>query len=887
MVFFSGVEGTIGRGGTSKPTSDRGKIKTKYGRITERWTEQGPLNFAPAYGVDGRNCPTRSPPTEVVVSPYSNTLNEYKTYVREQLANNIFELELRRFLIVMENNPAIQSVYNINDFVNEIMSLENHYFQLHDKIDFRPFYVSILNRLSAYEKTLPESDANRKVLSYLYAAALSQINSNIANQKTILNLRDYLTEAQTHITDLHVIGREIQIHDKQTQYTNALNAKMESAKDLLNQKVFPEIDHNLNSIDSNFVALIDETIEKKKHVQANIHAYKKKLEEMERAAKRRSIFGGLNILSKALSFFGPYGMAVGGIIGVGTSIAEAASGKGVSDATMASVSTCIEDLMKAFKYHDELFLHQLDDIDKALNSNDKFNVEFKDLRDELRKIKTTVENAQKLGLSIVNVRRQLQELLKDKQISIEKEKPGDTSLLEVLDKAKDIARLVGMGVDVYNQIKNNKERMREVSNVIRGLETELLALQQYEEQIHKTMIPIFRAIENYLKTAKESLSAGTSHVQLDIKKWEIKSRLGDIKYMFSQMTKASGTHDDFQHYFAKVEATMDILINVYDRIESISDHTKFVDFISQIASNGGQNITTDPQLMHIINKMDEIIQTNLVLEKHKFMIHAFKQHYFPFAPLFLDKFYLPPELCLNNVDALKERAITQIIELYRGIIISDSTLGDKDIHLFSDIQFDSDNENSAMPPFYIWTNQENKNEIQNLLNGEEIVLKANVINGVNKNAIKFNRIGIHLNSPNSTIQTQLNEAIKHFDLTMKMIGGTFYRCDKRVYQVPTDDKVIIEQSMKRDANGIPIKQNDVYRKISESNYFLSPYTLWSIKLENEKNNVTLNQFENEIIDISLVGRGQYLKTEQSVSSDVCNDHLDKYYFLDSVWRTEI
>lgn len=844
---------------------------------------ESPRHFAPPYGIDGRNCPTRSPPTELEVSPYSDTVNEYKTYVREQLANNIFESQMRRYLIVMESNEAIQSVYKVYDFVNEIISLENHYFQLHDQIEFRPFYVSVLNRLSAYEKTLSESDANRKVLSYLYAAALSQINSNIANQKTILNLRDYSNEAQTHITDLHVTGREIQIHNEQTQYRDSLNAKMESAKQLMNQNILPEIDHNLNSVDSKFVALIDETVEKKKHVQANIDAYKKKLEEMKRAAKRRTIFGGLKILSTALSFFGPYGMAAGAVVGMGSSAAEAAMGKGVSDSTMASVSTCIGDLKKAFKYHDELFLQQLDDIDKALNSNDKFIVEFKDVRDELQKIKTTVENAQKQGLSLVNARRQLQELLDDKRISVEKEKPGQTSLLDVMDKVRDIGRLVGVGVNVYNEIKNDKERMREVSNAIRSLETELLAFQQYEEQIHKTMVPMFHAIENYLKTAKESLSNnGGSHVELDIRKWEIKSRLGDVKYMFSQMTQASGTHDDFQHYFGKVEATMDILIDVYDRIESISDHVKFVDFISRIASNGGQNITNDSELMHTINRMDEIIQTNLVLERHKFMIHAFKQHYFPFAPLFLDKFYLPPELCVNNVDALKERAISQIIDLNRGIIISDSTLGSKDIYLFSNIQFDSDNETSAMPPFYTWQYQENKNQIQNLLNGEEVVLRADVINGVDKNAIKFNRIGIYLNSVNKTIQTGLNEAIKHFDLRMKMIGDVFYRCDNRVYHLPTDGNIIIEQSMKRDASGIPIKQNDVYRKISESNYFLSPYTLWSIKLENENSNVTLSQFENEIIDISLVGRGQYLKNEQSVSSDVCNDHLDKYYFLDSV-----
>jgi hypothetical protein len=176
----------------------------------------------------------------------------------------------------------------------------------------------------------------------------------------------------------------------------------------------------------------------------------------------------------------------------------------------------------------------------------------------------------------------------------------------------------------------------------------------------------------------------------------------------------------------------------------------------------------------------------------------------------------------------------------------------------------------------------NKNEIQKLLNGEEIMIRADVVSGVGKNAIKFNRIGIHLNSPNKNVQIELDEAIKEFHLIMKMIGDTFYRCDKRIYHLPTDGNIVIEQSMKRDSNGLPVKQNDVSKKISESNYFLSPYALWSIQLKNERNNVTLSQFENEMIDIKLVGRGQYLKNDPSVSRDVCNDHLDQYYFLDLI-----
>lgn len=842
-----------------------------------------PHNYAPSHGVTGQNCVSRMQPSERVVSPFSNTVNDYKGYVREQLAGNVMESKLKRFVDDLENNKDVQATYNIVGFVNEILCLENQYFQLRNKFEFRSFYVSILNRLNVYERTLNEFDPNRKVLSYLYAAMLSEINSNVANQRTILNLRDYLNEAQAHIHEIRVIGREIQIRNHQIEYTNLLNAKMDSAKDLISVKILPEVNRNLNFIESNFVALVDETIAKKKQTHAAIEEYKRKQREMERSMKRGKIFAGLKIICTGLSFFGPVGMAAGAVLGAGTTIAEAAMGKKVSQSAIAGISSSLNDLIKALKYNHILFEQQLSDITTEISANDKFKGEFKELKAQLDQIKADVERANKDGgfLQIVDARKKLQELIKQKKIDIERQKPHESLLVQAMNNAHDIAHIVGMTVEMYNRIKNNAERMREVSNVIRSLERELMALHQYEEQIYRTMIPIFRATENYLKMVNPSLDGG-SHVQLDIRKWEIKNRLTDVKYMFSQMTATSGTHDDFQQYFAKVEATMDVLIDAYDRIESLSEHVKFVDFISQIASSNGHEITNDSALKDSINRMDEIIQTNLVLERHAFVVHAFKQHYFPFAPLFLDKFSLPPQLSFNDTDALKENAIKQIKDLNSGVIISESTLGSRDINLFSDIAFDSSDTFSVMPPFFTWKHNEYRNEIQQLLRGEEIIIKADVTKAVNKNAIKFKRIGIHLNSPDESVQKALNEALSSFDLTMTMISDSYYRCDKRVYHLPIDRHIVIEQSMKLDSNGLPIKQNDVYKKISESNYFLSPYGLWSIKLENERNNVTLQRFENEMIDVELIGRGQYLKNVESVSRDICNSQLDKYYLLDLI-----
>ncbi|XP_037048165.1 uncharacterized protein LOC119082696 isoform X2 [Bradysia coprophila] len=871
LIANAGQGGAPGHGGTSKETSDIGLYRKNGGEI--KYSIQ-PNHFRPPSGRDGANCASRQSPGGSPVAPRPPFVNHFKAYARENLGNNVFELSLRQFIQDVENNRDVQSAYDILSFTNEMLDLENQFWNLRNKIAFRPFYESILNRLTVYEKTLPATDARRRVLNYLYAAALSQINSNIVSQKTILNLRDYLNEAQTHINDIRVTGREIQIRNHQVEYTNTMLNKMNAAKDLMNQKIFPQLDKDLELIEANFVVLVDETVEKKRQTHNQIDEYKRKLREMKKSLSRGRIFGGLKVVRAAMSFFGPVGAGIGAVIGAGTSIAEAAVGKQIGPSTIAQVSSSLDSVLKAFKYNNELFKQQLNDIENEIGSNEKFN----DLRGQLQKIKSDVDKADKdeSFLPIFNARKQLQELLKNEKQLIQKEHPHDITLNEIVSKVQDIGSVVGMSIEMYNQIKGSKERMREVADVIQSLERELVALDLYEAQIYDTMIPMFRATQAYLKSQSAS---GGSHVQLDIKKWEIKNRLGDVKYMFGQMTAVSGTHDDFQHYFEKVLASMDVLIDVYDRIESISDHTQFVDFITKITSNG-QGITTDPQLMNIINRMDEMIQTNLVLERHEFIVNAFKQHYFPFAPLFLDKFDLPPRLRFNDTEALKANAIKQIRDLNSGVIISQATLGSKDISLFDDVSFDSNASISLLPPFYVWRHNEFKDEIRKLFKGESILIKADVNTGVNKNAIKFNRIGIQFKSPNATVQAQLNNAMQDFDLTMAMVGNSYYRCGNRVYHLQSDGNVVIEQSMKRDSKENPIKQNNVYRKISESNYFLSPYGLWNMKLESEKIGVDLKKFENEVFDIELVGRGQYLKNTDAVSRDICNGHLDRYYSRD-------
>lgn len=65
------------------------------------------------------------------------------------------------------------------------------------------------------------------------------------------------------------------------------------------------------------------------------------------------------------------------------------------------------------------------------------------------------------------------------------------------------------------------------------------------------------------------------------------------------------------------------------------------------------------------------------------------------------------------------------------------------------------------------------------------------------------------------------------------------------------------------------------KKLREGNIILSPYTLWSIQLENKRDGFSkLARFKG-LVDIKLTGSGQYVK--QNIP--ICSSDLDKFYEL--------
>lgn len=847
-------------------------------------------NYSSTNGKDANCAYSEDRSVQVSQRSPAEAINSFKSFVRDNFEKNIRKEDLLQLLQRLETDSRVEAFYDIVSYAEDLQYLENQYFKLRIKLNFRPFFESMLSRIVEKDKTSDQSGDFKKSLRYLYAAVLSKLTSNVASQRTVLNLNAYLDEIERRIKELKSIEKDVQVTNHQIQYNNSLYSKINAANELIQIKILPEIDASLDSTKTQIYRLINETLHHQNQTEEEIINANKKKRELGKAMMLSSVFSTLKIAASLLAFAGPVGAGVGAVLGAGAMIGDMVATDMASDLKtgMAQVTWSVNKIEEEIKYTSTLFKAQLDDAAHELDSHDKFKDDFKKIRSEIEDMREKLKQALAIENDVQafiskDMKVKLDDLI-DKEAALTKKlKPQDEKIMQdklrILGHVKTVVQVIGVSAEAYNKYKNDKEKLETMKNAVQALEVELAGWNIYEQKIYNIMVPMFQLMRDSMKTTIKSLE-GNSHVQLDIRKWEIRSKLRDVKFTFDKMTEKSNLQKDFKHYFEKVEAAMDVLIDVYDRIESLVENSHLATQISQLVVNGPP-LVNDFKLENAIKRLDAIVQTNLILEQHELVVNAFKQHYFPFAPLYFGEFELPTQFQPNDTDSLKRLAIEQIKALKSGVVLSQVTIQNRDKYLYSNVSFDSNHDLKDAPPFFTWKSDEIFNNTQRLMRGAEIFLNADITKGSNDYAVKFNELIIRLKFANHTMQAEFDAAIKDYHVTFKMVGNSFYRCGQRIYSIPTDSTIVFDYSMKMNLDGRPTNPNDVYNKIIGIN-FLSPYALWSIQFTNERNATSLTKFENEKIDIEFVGKGQYLKNVPDVTYETCTNDLDNYYYLDSI-----
>lgn len=806
----------------------------------------------------------------------------YKHFAFKQLVGNVVESELRHFFDQLNEDHRIRSLYDPLSFIEEFIGFENHYIQLRNSIQFLPFLNSIIERIKEMNSTKAISSETKQLFHYLCSSVYIKICTieNNAYRKVVVNLPEYLKQIEKNVIELKKINNRVAISNYQNEYNQMVDRKVESARHIIETEILPGIESIFDETNAQIDLLIDENIAMQSDKKVDVEQKRKEQEELKTKLALRKLLMPLRIFGSVLAFAGPKGAMASSVIeGVGAlanslyidqTSAYSPSLKNLSPTFKKSVER-ISDEYKAKK---ELFQVQLNKIEIITNKYTQEMPDYKDLKEmnaKIKEYKSKIKDSSGKSVHLVDMyRSQLQFYVKTKEDILKSHKPEKVENLRKLESAyKQISNVVSIAeitVDQFNRIKHDEKLIATVASQISTMEEDLKILRKHQTMIDNQLVLSLKILKNNVTSLDiDAISA----MEMSLTNWKMQSAIRDTKLLFRKLTDGFSMKDDMEVSIDKIENGLAYLAEIFDLMEFYDNIKHLANHMTNIEL--GETVFENPEWNQAVNKLEKITKSNIALEQFEVAIHAFKQHYFPFAGYYLNthKFALPMNLSMYDIDAITNEATKQI-----GNLINKASFSESQIQTYHEYIYDNQN-----TTFYTWKSNTIMPELRKLLQGENIVLSANIVKGLNFDAIKFKSIGLDFVLLDQTKQSAFDNALKDFSLHMNMIGDNYYRCGSRFYTISTNDNIVISYSFKKDFDGKPSEPNKVYKKIAQNEFFLSPYTLWNITLTNAQSGFDeLKKFATDDFDVHLVGYGQYLK---SFPVQHCNTlNVERYYNVD-------
>lgn len=449
---------------------------------------------------------------------------------------------------------------------------------------------------------------------------------------------------------------------------------------------------------------------------------------------------------------------------------------------------------------------------------------------------------------------------------------------EMLSNILRINSMSNIDLDVYKQVRFNSTTIKMMAEAMNGQ----TIYQGADINIYEIIIPKVREIQNDIRYVLQSIM-DDSFVDQDLQnKWNIVKTLKDFKVVWFEMNQRIVLPEFLYSGTTKLYECIDMLIEIYDCINSFLDKVRFVGYY--VAYYNEINQPTG----NIFSEIKNMIPTNRILEQFETAINTLRQYQFPFAHFFSEIYKLFSDVNFKDIEIV----IKKINFIQKQFEYSYFSLGKYDAGIYRNVNFDVNN-SAIGKPFFTWTSQKIQNEIDKLLQGEEMVIYADISKGVQQSAVKFNEIRLQFELANQNVYDDFESELKNFGITMTMAGNNYYRCGSSIHFISTDDNVEITYSFKNDIDKKPSITNEVYKQIADKVSFFSPYGLWIVKLIKLNNELShssdfknLNKCKNKIISIKLIGRGQYFECKREDLLQICNSHLNEFYNIDALASME-
>lgn len=506
----------------------------------------------------------------------------------------------------------------------------------------------------------------------------------------------------------------------------------------------------------------------------------------------------------------------------------------------------------------------------------KYPVQLSDISEKITDIKTRLNKANNFN-EVKVLRNAIPQALKRKEAELKIQKvtldQETANAIAVIGKFKQVVECGAGVVDIYIHHKKEHAKLDAITNAIEEKKNEFHQLKQYEERIYDVIIPTLQNMRNALMDIANT-SGNKSSVTLDIIEWQVQGVVRDTKLQMQELTQGFKVKDNLARCIEKLEEAMTVMLNVYDRIQDYQKEQNLANYIADISATiVNDNNIENSELKDAISYLDITISSNLILHQYQIAIDVFKQFVFPFAHTYFKGLMLPSHLELggtrNNtaLENLVSEAARQIDHIKSQLDAYKKVIGKHDKAIIKG-EFE----------FVVWKYEQHKNMILKLLSGEEVVVKADIRDSLpNQDAIKFNAIKLNFMAKNSTIQSEINDLLKHFAVTATHLGNSYYRYDDKIYLITTSSQEIYFTFANKAGQKEPKLLNDVYDKLQHGNSMLSPYALWKIKLSlatRETSFKDLEKYKDEVhLDLELGGYGHGINNEK-INEDLM---VEKYY----------
>lgn len=799
-------------------------------------------------------------------------LKEYQDHFRRNYDINMIEYYDIAFEEKLNNYAANVNAFNVDDLYDELVNLEEKYYQAKKHVDISSQYELLLKKINAYGSKLDRSKdySKYKLLEYLYLTTLSRKNSmkKITKAEFDLNVPEFLSFLEKEFEKLMDITEKVKknnINDNNIKFFKDYNKEFDLKKKNVNNVTMALIEREMADINRRLdkakeKLLLDVEKEKKKTAK-----HQEDLQESRDQFLKDfiilSVFEVVKTANAALASAGKKGQILSAIAEpiIGTAESFFADDVKERDKKVSEIQKSIESSSKVMK-------DQFEVIEKEkLESKRNFIKTILREKGKYKDVTKTTYTEEDIKFMDETALEKVKDSLHVEFTGLKhskKDKSKTEKLFNFYDKHEKLfSQTPGAVMNVWFAYQDFTTKKENLTTFIEQNQVVLKNLNEFSTTVYPVISSkLKKLVDNFGNFGKNANRV--AKIDFNLFKYDLQLIIRELS---QDLKKLIGSYESWNDVFFVIEK-LDLMLPFLMESNSVSeyyqDQHKFVNMIERVSLTP-QILSDEAEIK--ITELKEKIYSSILLKKFEIAQQALERYLFPCGGKVLANFKLPETLKIeknvrDNVKGVRDELIEINKNLKKNKYQGNSE-GDFGL-----------NRNFHENPFFVWKNKEYKDTIMKLLSGEEVYLYADImkqhyqnlmyktVSKLRKNAVKIKYIALNFKLENSPLQKELNELLESFRFELTHMGDSRYKLNNKIYTIKSEPLSEIRAKFARTANGKPSHMKDEYKKIE--NVSLSPYATWKIKLIDEEvpfKNLTMIA---KHADLELIGSAHYVDLEE-------------------------